>query len=172
MPCAGWRSSRATRSARWTRSAPPAAPSAELDRLLEHDLALERPVNRALRGDLGEALALLLGELLREAHRHRELGRRAALGRLVVHVDLHVADVPALALGVHLDRDRGAGGEAHGEHLLRVRAAVGAAVRLRLVDGQLVLADAHGVLEALVAYPLSVRLHDLPPNNCGLGSSV
>src|SRR3954467_5765385 len=111
MPCVGWRSSRATRSARWTRSAPPAAPSAELDRLLEHDLALERAVDGALRGDLREALALLLGELLGEAHDHLKLRGRAALGRFVVHVHGHVADVPALPLGVHLDRDRGARGE-------------------------------------------------------------
>src|SRR5207247_9200767 len=104
---APWRSSRATGSARSTSCAPRAPRLPELERLGEHDLALECPVHRALGGDLHEALALLLRQLLGEAHGHLELRRRALLGGLVVHVDLHLADLPALAFGVHLDRHRG-----------------------------------------------------------------
>src|SRR3712207_8174955 len=41
-----------------------------------------------------------------QPHDQVELGRGAALGRLVVDVDLDRPDVPALALGVHLEGDR------------------------------------------------------------------
>src|SRR4051794_29437201 len=153
MPCAASRSSRATRSARSTRSARPAARSAELDLLLEHDLALERPVHRALRGDLHEPLALIFGQLLWEAQRQVELRGRAALRRLVVDLALHVADVPALAHRVHLDGDRDARGEAHSEHLLRIWSRVVAALVLRLVDRERVVADHDPVLVAPVLPP-------------------
>ena len=43
-----------------------------LDRLLEHDLALEHAVHGALGADLHEALALVLGQLLGEVHDHAE----------------------------------------------------------------------------------------------------
>src|SRR4051812_33695119 len=143
--------------------APAAARLGQLDRLLEHDLALERAVHRALRGDLGQTLALLLRQLLGQPQRHLELGGRAALGRLVVDVHGHVADVPALALGVHLDRDRRTRGERHGQHLLRVRALVVTAVVLTLVDSQRVAAYRDRVLVTVVSDPMRVRLHHLPP---------
>src|ERR1700710_2136817 len=92
-PCAPSTCRPATASAPSKRCARPAAPSAELDVLLEHDLALERPVHRALCGDLREPLALIVGQLLRQVHGHLELGGGAALGGLVVHVDRHLADV-------------------------------------------------------------------------------
>ena len=38
-----------------------------LDALLEHDLAVERPVDRALRRDHAQALDLLLGQILSAA---------------------------------------------------------------------------------------------------------
>ncbi len=68
-----------------------------LDALLEHDLAVERAVHRALRGDHPQPLDLLLGEIVRQAQHQLELGRTAALGGRVLDVDLDVADVPALA---------------------------------------------------------------------------
>ena len=55
-------------------------------------------------------------------HHELELGRAAALGRRVVAVDLEAVEVPALALGVHLHRDRRARGERGREQLLRARA--------------------------------------------------
>ena len=106
-------------------------------RLVEHDLALQRAVHRALGDDRHQLLPLLLGQLLRQLHVHLELRGRAALGGLVVHVHHHLADVPALAVGVHLHRDRAAGGQAGGQQLLRARAGVGPAVLLGLVGGQL-----------------------------------
>jgi len=44
----------------------------QLDALLEHDLSLQHAVNGALRADLHEALALVLGHLLREVDGHAE----------------------------------------------------------------------------------------------------
>src|SRR3954471_10700462 len=72
-----------------------------LDTLVEHDLAVERAVHGALRGDHAQALDLLLAERVGKAHDQVEAGRAAALGRGVVDGVLDVADVPALALGVH-----------------------------------------------------------------------
>src|SRR3954451_2908414 len=112
-----------------------------LDTLLEHDLAVERAMHRALRGDDAEALDHLVAQRVGEAHDEVEAGRAAALGRRVVDADLDVADVPALALGVHLHRDRGARREARGEQLLRTGARVVAALVGGLVDRQAVFAD-------------------------------
>ena len=93
-----------------------------LNALQEHDLAVERAVHGALRGDHAQALDLLLGQVVGQAHDELELRRAAALGRAVLDVDLDVADVPALARRVHLHRDRRTRGEADGEQLLRARA--------------------------------------------------
>mgnify|MGYP000701647973 CR=1 FL=1 len=68
----------------------------QLDVLLEHHLALEHAVHGALGADLHEALALLVGQLLREVDGHLEAGGGAALRGLVVHVDREVADVFAV----------------------------------------------------------------------------
>src|SRR3954447_23551754 len=73
-----------------------------LDTLVEHHLAVERPVNRALRGDHAQPLDLLLREVRRQAQREAELRRAAALGGGVLRLDLDAPDVPALALRVHL----------------------------------------------------------------------
>src|SRR3954469_4133784 len=73
-----------------------------LDTLVEHDLAVEGAVHRALGGDHAEALGLVVAELLGEAHHEVEAGGAAAVGRRVVAGDLDAADIPALALGVHL----------------------------------------------------------------------
>src|SRR5919205_4005498 len=80
-----------------------------LDTLVEHDLAVERAVDRALGGDHAELLDLLGAEAVGEAHHEVEARRAAAIGRRVVACDLDAADVPALALGVHLHRDRRTG---------------------------------------------------------------
>src|SRR5205085_12433453 len=125
-------------------------PSDDLDGLLEHDLALQRPVHRALRGDLHEPLALILRQLLGQRDDHAELGRRPALGGLVVHVHRHIPDLPPLALGVHLYRDRRTRRQARREQLLGTGTRVVAAVLLRLVGDDHVLADRAVVLEGSV----------------------
>jgi hypothetical protein len=124
-------------------------------------------MHRALRRDLHELLALVLGKLLD----HLELGRRPALGGLVVDVDDDLADVPALALGVHLHRDRRAGGERRGQQLLRVRPGVLTALVLGLVDDRLVLANLDVVTE-LPAVASCGRFHFLPSNSSGSSSSA
>src|SRR5918912_2260951 len=91
-----------------------------LDTLVEHDLAVERAVHRALGRDDAQALDLVLAQPLREPHDEVEAGRAAALGGGVVARDLYAADVPALALGVHLHRDRGARGERRREQFERL----------------------------------------------------
>src|SRR3954470_2095177 len=122
-----------------------------LDTLVEHDFAVERAVDRALGGDDAQLLDLILAEDVREAHEEVEAGRTPALGRRVVAGDLDPADVPALALGVHLHRDGGTGGEARGEQLERLRAGVRTAHIGALVDRQLVAADLDGVAEPAFA---------------------
>src|SRR3954465_5738362 len=118
-----------------------------LDTLVEHDLAVERAVDRALGGDDAQLLDLVLAEAVREAHEDVEARRTPALGRRVVAGDLDPADVPALALGVHLHRDGGTGREARREQLERLGAGVGSAHLGALVDRQLVAGDLDGVAE-------------------------
>ena len=60
----GYRGLRRVRDVGAPRGTAPRARLSQLDLLLEHDLALERPVHRALGGDRHQLLALLLGELL------------------------------------------------------------------------------------------------------------
>src|SRR5215210_8473298 len=76
-----WTSSRAassgSRSAPRRRCATSVRERDALDTLVEHDLAVERPVHRALGGDHAQALDLLLAELLREAHDEVEAGGAA-----------------------------------------------------------------------------------------------
>src|SRR3954464_14805687 len=122
-----------------------------LDTLVEHDLAVERAVHRALGGDDAQALDLVLAEGVGEAHEQLEAGRAAALGGRVVAGDLDAADVPALALGVHLHRDGGARREARGEQLEGLGAGVRPAELRALVDRELVAADPDGVAEAALA---------------------
>ena len=55
--------------------------SAQLDLLLEHDLALERAVHGALGDDLHQPLALLLRQLLRQLHRQLEAWWASRAGR-------------------------------------------------------------------------------------------
>ena len=80
-----------------------------LDTLVEHDLALERAVHRALGGDHLQALDLLLGEVRRAgAGRARScVGQPRSAG-----VYSHSTSTPPMSqplrVGVHLDRDRGA----------------------------------------------------------------
>src|SRR5829696_5754255 len=56
----------------------------DLEPLLEHDLALERAVHRALGRDLHQARALFLGKLLGQLDHQLEAGRCPAVGGLVV----------------------------------------------------------------------------------------
>src|SRR5919112_3893829 len=150
-----WTSSRAASSA--SRSAPRSRCATSvrerdaLDTLVEHDLAVERAVHGALRRDHAQALDLLLAELLGEAHDEVEAGRAAAVGGGVVARHLDAADVPALALGVHLHRHGRTGGEAGGEELERLGAGVRSAHLGALVDRQLVAADLDGVAKAALA---------------------
>src|SRR5213079_3799154 len=111
-----WTSSSAARSAsnRTDVSAEPSSARERdaVDTLVEHDLAVERAVHGALGGDDAQALDLLVGERVREAHDDPESRRAAPLGGRVLARDLDAPDVPALARRVHLHRDRGARGEA------------------------------------------------------------
>ena len=61
-------------------------------------------------------------------------GERRGVAVGDVHVDLDRADLPALALGVHLDRHRGAAGEAGGEQAGGRGPGVGAARGDGLID--------------------------------------
>src|SRR5579871_156006 len=99
-----------------------------LNPLLEHDLALERTVDRALGRDHAKLFDLFLGEVVGKPHDELELRGAAALGLAVLGVDLDVADVPPLARRVHLDGDRRARGKAYREQLERVRTGVVSAV--------------------------------------------
>src|SRR3954470_14216900 len=122
-----------------------------LDTLVEHDLAVEGAVDRALGGDDPQLLDLLGAELVGEAHEEVEARGAAAVGRRVVAGDLHAAGVPALALGVHLHRDGGTRSEARSEQLERLRAGVRATDLGALVDRKLVAADLDGMAEAVLA---------------------
>src|ERR1700750_499926 len=143
-------SSGSRRTAR-SRCATSARERDALDTLVEHGLAVERAVDRALRGDDPQLLDLLLAELLGEAHDEVEARGAAAVGGGVVAGDLDAADVPALALGVHLHRDRGTGGEARGEELERLRARVRPTRVGALVDRALVAAYLDGVADPALA---------------------
>src|SRR5205085_5496338 len=81
----------------------------------------------------------------------REARRTAALGRGVLACHLDRADVPALAIGVHLEGDRRARGERDGEILLRARRRVVAARLAGLVGAHDVVADLEIVLVGAVA---------------------
>src|SRR5579862_519155 len=76
--------------------------------------------------------------------------RGAWLRPLILAIDLDVSDVPALAAGIHLHRDRGAGCDAGREQLLWTRALVGAAVLGGLVCGYLMVADFDPMGEASI----------------------
>src|SRR4051794_14413091 len=115
------------------------------DALVEHHLAVERAVHGALGGDHAQALDLLAAEPLGEPQHEPEARRATPLGGGVLARALAPADVPALARGVHLHRDRGARREACGEQLLRARADVVAAHVPMLVDDHVVRADPHDV---------------------------
>ena len=141
--------------------------------LVEHDLALERAVDGALGDDLHEPLPLLLRQLLGQLDLHVELGRRAALGGLVVDVDDDFADVPALAVRVHLHRDRAARGEARREQLLRTGPLVGTAGFLGLVGDQVVVvgAELDLVFQGAVCAACD-RSHFLPSKSSGWSVSA
>src|SRR3954447_7401746 len=133
-------------SRRWAR--PSACKRDALDPLVEHHLALERAVDGALGGDDAQALDLLLGQRVREPRDDVEARRAPALGGRVVARHLDLADVPALALGVHLHRDGGARRQRRGKHLLRAGAGVLAALVRGLVDDELVVADPDRLAQA------------------------
>src|SRR5215216_3801807 len=114
-----------------------------LDTLVEHDLAVERPVHRALGGDDAQALDLLVAERVGQAHDDPKARGAAALGGRVLAGDLDASDVPVLARRVHLHRDGRTGGQARGQQLLWTWAGVGAARLRGLVDAQIVAADPH-----------------------------
>src|SRR5207249_8112921 len=74
-------------------------------------------------------------------------GGTAALRGLVLAVDLDLAHVPPLAIGVHLEGDGRAGRQRRRQQLLRAGAGVVAAGLMGLVGGEEVVADADVVLE-------------------------
>src|ERR1700730_2657390 len=124
-----------------------------LDTLEEHDLAVQRAVDRALRGDHPEALDLLLGQVIGQTHDQLEFGRASPLCGAVLDLDLDPTDVPALARGVHLHRDRRTGCEADREKLLRVRPGVLPPGIEWLIYGHLMIAHLHGMPERVAFTP-------------------
>src|SRR5919199_508459 len=98
-----------------------------LDTLVEHDLAVERAVHRALGGDDAQLLDLLPAELVREAHEQVEARRAAALGRRVVACHPAPAAPPPLAGALLPQRPRRTGGQAGREQLGGRGAGVGPA---------------------------------------------
>src|SRR3954453_22413805 len=136
-PAASAGSSRTSRR----RRAASARERGALDTLVEHHFAVEGPVDRALGGDDAQALDLLVAQVVGQPQHELELGGTAALRGRVLAYDLDAADVPALALGVHLHRHRGARREARGQQLLRARRRVLTPDVGRLVGGEIVPAD-------------------------------
>src|SRR5207237_9197566 len=76
-----------------------------------------------------------------------EVRRAATLGGRVLALDLDLTDVPALALRVHLDRDRGTRRKRRGQQLLRTGPVVLAAALVRLIGQHLMLANVDPVGE-------------------------
>src|SRR5438309_957499 len=144
-----WRSCGLPESRSWRTSASRGGRLDELDSLVEVHLAVERPVDRTLGGDDAQLVDLLLGAAARQAHHELEVRQAAAVGRRVLALDLDRPDVPSLALGVHLHRDRGARGQACRQQLLRTWALVVAAVLGRLVGDYLMLPDVDPVGECV-----------------------
>ena len=113
--------------------AQPAVGLGQLEVVLDlHAVGGEGPVDRALAGDDEEPLALLVVS----SAGMRDLGARTSAASRPCPAsystaDLDRADVPALAVGVHDERDRGAGGERGGEQLGRARALVACRRRRR-----------------------------------------
>ncbi len=123
--------------------------SDQLHPLGERDLALERAVDRALGGDHLQALDLLVGEV--GGHLHDEpkrVGQPRSAGLYSQSTVSPATSQPlrlayiSIVIAVH-DGERG------GEQLLRARAAVVAAVVLRLVRRERVRADLDVVAEVL-----------------------
>src|SRR3977135_1389033 len=138
----------------------------DLDALVEHDLAVERAVDRALRGDGHEAIDLLLREPIGEADDEREARRTPALRWGVLDVDLDRTDVPTLAVGVHLQRDGRARRERYGEVLLRARRRVITPGLAGLVGADDVFADLEVVLVGAGAAAARGGFHFRP---CAVG---
>src|SRR6478672_1219510 len=140
----------------------------DLDALVEHDLAVERTVDRALRRDHHEAVDLLLRESIGQADNEREARRTPALRRGVLALDLDRADVPALAVGVHLQRDGRTRGERDGEVLLRARRRVVTPGLTGLVGTDDVVADLEVVLVGAGAAATRGGFHFRP---CAVGDA-
>src|SRR5436309_6100474 len=103
------------------RCAPPARPSDpprrsrasdQLEAIADLDLADQRAVDRALGRDRLQALELILCQLGGNLDHDLEARTAASLARLVIDVDLELAHLPAIALGVHLQRNGRTGCEA------------------------------------------------------------
>src|SRR3954451_12501762 len=121
-------------SAPWGRSLD------QLDTIGDADLAVvgQQAMDRTLAGDPMEALDLILRQPVGEPDDDLERPRDARLAVLHLHLDLHLAEVPPLASGVHLGRDRGAGRQGGRDGASGGGALVTASGLLRLVDHQAV----------------------------------
>ena len=112
---------------------------------------MQRAMNRAAFGDVQKPGALLVGELTVELHLALNVVQLSDPGfatRAVHGVDApmaqpyrDVAQRPAPALGVHANRNGGAGAEAGQEQVIGRGAAVGTADSDWLVGDQLMAAD-------------------------------
>src|SRR2546423_1685305 len=144
----------------------------DLDALVEHHFAVERAMHRALGGYHHEPVDLLLAQALREANHERETRRTAALGGRVLAVHLDGADVPALAVGVHLEGDGGARRERDREVLLRTGCRVVTPGFTRLVRVHDVVADPEVMLVGAGAATPRSGFHFRPRGGVGLDHIV
>src|SRR5882724_4966474 len=108
------------------------------------DAGLHGERHRRLFADLGELFALLGRERAGERDATVD-GPRP--GVVLVHRQRYAdrANVPALALGVHAERDRGAGAQAREQILEGHRPGVSAAAHRPLVDEHLVASATHAL---------------------------
>src|SRR5579862_9005206 len=115
-------------------------------------------MDRALRRDYPKLFDLLLAAAVRKPQHDAEVGSGAALGCLVLAIDLEMAEVPSLAVGIHLHGDRSAGGNAGSQQFLRTGAFVDTAQFRALVGGEPMTAYLDLMSKAACATPRS-RLH-------------
>src|SRR5712692_4992036 len=98
--------------------------------------SLESLGDRRFRGDLCEPLQLLPGERRGKMNLPLDAVRFTLL--VMIELDPDGAQLPALPLRVHAQRDRGAGPQRGEQKSVRGGSGVGAAVRMRLIGGELV----------------------------------
>ena len=145
--------------------------SDQFDALLEHDLALQHAVNRALRADLHQALALVLGELLRKSTVMRKrVGEPRWAGSYSTSTVTSPTSQPLrlayISMVIAVQEARLAASSSCG-----LGPESSPPSSLRLVRHQRVATHLDGVSEAAVLAACGC-FHPLPSNSSGSGSSA